>query len=181
MPRTVATLPAAARDAFKEALGPIYEDAEQLLADAGEPVVAVGDVVTYYLVRAGHPPHLAVVDGLTEREAVEAEIEAGVPDADRERRVENPAGELTDALIVAIREALDAEGSTLVRVDGEEDLATLPAVLLAPDGASVVYGQPGAGMVRVDVDAAVRARMRTLCGELDTDERFWDLVGVAGP
>ena len=36
-------------------------------------------------------------------------------------------------------------------VDGEEDLATLPAILYAPLGSAVVYGQPNEGSVLVDV------------------------------
>ncbi|HOP09469.1 MAG TPA: DUF359 domain-containing protein, partial [Candidatus Methanofastidiosa archaeon] len=36
-------------------------------------------------------------------------------------------------------------------IDGEEDLATLPAIFFAPEGAIVVYGQPDEGIVIVNV------------------------------
>jgi uncharacterized protein (UPF0218 family) len=54
-------------------------------------------------------------------------------------------------------------------VDGEEDLATLPAVVAAPDGASVVYGQPDEGMVLVEVTPETRAEMRELLGRFEGD------------
>jgi hypothetical protein len=179
--RTVATLPESARAAFKEPLGPIFHDAVSLLESAGSPLVAVGDVVTYHLVDAGVVPHVAVVDGVTEREPVSEDVQRGVPDADREVTVENPAGALTEALLETLGEAIAAEHTTLVRVEGEEDLAVLPAMLLAPTDASVVYGQPGEGMVRVDVTPERREQVRELCGALEADDRFWELLDVDAP
>jgi uncharacterized protein (UPF0218 family) len=176
VPRAVATLPQDARGAFKEPLGPVYEDAEGLLADAGGPIVAVGDVVTYHLVNAGAPPDVAVVDGKTERTAVTEEVAGGLPDADREVAVESDAATISAELLTALVDAIRADGSTLVRVTGEEDLATLPAVLVAPVGASVVYGQPGEGMVLANVTSERRERVRELCDLLETTEEFWSLL-----
>jgi uncharacterized protein (UPF0218 family) len=75
---------------------------------------------------------------------------------------------LLDALVAG----LDESGTTLIVVNGEEDLATLPAVLAVPDGASVVYGQPDEGMVLVTADNAAKARARQLIEGMDgpTDE-----------
>jgi len=54
-------------------------------------------------------------------------------------------------------------------VDGEEDLATLPALVAAPRGSSVVYGQPGDGMVHVAVIEAQTDEARQLLGRFDGD------------
>ena len=161
-------LPDSLRGAFKEPLGPVYADAEALLADAGEPVVSVGDVVTYHLRTAGYEPAVAVVDARTERRPVDEEIRR-VAAADPDRTVTNEAGTLSRALLAAIREAVDAADPVVVRVDGEEDLATLPAILAVPEGGSVVYGQPGEGMVLVAADAAARERARDLLGRMEGD------------
>ena len=160
MPRVVARLPDDLRDDLKAPLGPVFAAADDLLAAAGEPLVAVGDVVTAHLVRAGRPPDLAVVDERTERAPVADAVAADLPAPDA--TVENPAATLTGGLIAALREGLAADGPRTVLVEGEEDLAALPLVLLLPDGASLVYGQPGEGMVHVVVDDAVRARVRDL-------------------
>ncbi|QSG11212.1 DUF359 family [Halapricum desulfuricans] len=164
----VLELPAALRSELKPPLGPVYTDADRLLDDATEPIVAVGDIVTYHLLGAGHTPAVALVDERTEREAVDREVKTAVvgddgpPAFDVRRSVSNPAGTLTAELLSTLRRAVDAGESTLVVVDGEEDLAALPAILAVPDGASVVYGQPGEGMVLVTTGPEVRDHARSL-------------------
>ena len=163
-------LPADLRSAFKEPLGPVYVDAEPLLADAGDPLVAVGDVVTYHLRVAGRDPDVAVIDGRTEREAVTDEIAAVLDDeAGRRVDVENEPATVSAAMLDALADALAADRPTVIRVTGEEDLATLPALAAAPEGASVVYGQPGEGMVLVGVTPESRAEARALLERMDGD------------
>ena len=161
------SLPPALRAAFKEPLGPVYTDAAALLADAGDPVLAVGDVVTHHLVAADHPPHVAVVDGRTERETAPAAVRESTPAPDA--TVANPAASLSRALLVALRDAVAAEGPTTVAVEGEEDLAALPALYLCPPGGNVVYGQPGEGMVLAGGTDA-RDRARELLSRMDGDD-----------
>jgi hypothetical protein len=174
----VLRLPEALRSEFKEPFGPVYADARALLADAGRPVVAVGDVVTYHLREAGHEPALAVVDGYTERERADEAVREAALDG-RAPEVHNPAATLTAELLSAIRAGIEAPDPTTVVVDGEEDLATLPAVLVAPEGASVVYGQPGEGMVLVGVDAGTRERFDAVFDRLDGDpRRARELLGL---
>ena len=173
----VVSLPEELRAAFKEPLGPLYTDADDLLADAGDPLVAVGDIVTYHLERADRRPDVALIDGRTKRERVDEEVRETV-DARADRlAATNPAGVLTADLLSALTEALDRDGPTTIVVDGEEDLAALPAVLAAPEGATVVYGQPDQGMVAVAVTAETRAEFRDLLERMDGDrERLWALL-----
>ena len=163
------SLPSDLRGAFKEPFGPVYTDAPTLLADAGRPVIAVGDIVTYHLLEAGHRPAVAVVDGRTEREAVDAEIRDALSDPANAREVANRPGTLEEPLLRALADAIDAASPVTIVVDGEEDLATLPAVLVAPIGATVVYGQPGEGMVTVAVTSETKAEMRSLLERMDGD------------
>ncbi|SDF13612.1 hypothetical protein SAMN04488067_10296 [Halorubrum xinjiangense] len=177
------TLPDSLRDAFKEPLGPVTTDAEELLAGVDETrerhgspdetpprLIAVGDVVTYHLREAGRVPDVAFVDGKTEREAVREEIATAL-DAAAERRVavENPAAGLSAALLDALADALAAAEPVTIEVTGEEDLAALPAMLAAPLGSTVVYGQPGEGMVRVAITPETRRRARELFEGLTGD------------
>ena len=167
------SLPSELRDAFKQPFGPVYTDPAALLSDAGRPVIAVGDVVAYHLRAAGHPPAVAVIDGRTEREAVDDEVREALSDPERRRDVENEPGTLGEPLLAALADAVagsvaDPDPITIV-VDGEEDLATLPAVLVAPTGSTVVYGQPGEGMVRVAVTSDTKAEMRSLLERMDGD------------
>ncbi|WP_266078869.1 GTP-dependent dephospho-CoA kinase family protein [Haladaptatus caseinilyticus] len=177
MADTVVSLPRALRSELKEPLGPIFTDAETLLDSAGSPLVAVGDVVTYHLESAGVTPNVALVDGLTKRDTVEPKIRNAVSDDARHVTVTNPAGVLTDALLSALTDAIAAPEATVLVVDGEEDLAALPAVLAVPDGGTVVYGQPDEGMVLVDVTPSVKSHVSDLLARMDGDiDRLFSLV-----
>ncbi|PSQ41226.1 DUF359 domain-containing protein [Halobacteriales archaeon QS_9_68_42] len=170
MAEAVVELPESLRPELKEPLGPVYTDAEVLLGDATEPVIAVGDIVSYHLLSAGYRPAVALVDGKTKREQVEREVLDAIEGFDHQLGVENPPATLTDDLLEALVEALDRPGSVVVTVDGEEDLAALPAALAAPDGAAVVYGQPNEGMVLATVNGPLRARCRELLTAMDGDD-----------
>jgi uncharacterized protein (UPF0218 family) len=174
-------LPDALRSEFKEPFGPVYTEVSDLLDEAGGPLVAVGDVVTAHLLRAGRVPELSVIDGRTKRETVSEETAAALEDLPPGTSVENPAAELSESTLRALVEALDASGPQVLDVDGEEDLVTLPAVVAAPDGASVVYGQPDVGMVLIRVTPETRGTMRELLGrfEGDADAAFAILEGTA--
>jgi hypothetical protein len=170
MPTSMLGLPDAIRSEFKEPFGPVYTDVTDLLEAVDEgPLVAVGDVVTAHLLRAGRAPDVSVVDGRTKREAVSDETAAALEDLPTGTSVTNPPAELSEAMLRALVEALDASGPQVLDVEGEEDLATLPAVVAAPDGASVVYGQPDVGMVLVRVTPETRETMRELLGRFEGD------------
>lgn len=191
-PDPLLTLPESLRDAFKEPLGPVTTDADALLdaADetrersgsaAGRPqLIAVGDVVTYHLREAGRAPDVAFVDGKTEREAVREEIATALGETtERRTAVENPAAALSTALLDALADALAAADPVTIEVAGEEDLAALPAMLAAPLGSTVVYGQPGEGMVRVAVTPETRRRALELFEGLDGDAAVaYEVLGV---
>ena len=174
----VLRLPDSLRGAFKEPMGPVETDAERLVGDVSGPLIAVGDVVAFHFERIGHTPDVAVVDGLTERESVDQEI-AEVLEASSARRIEasNPAATLSESMLRALREATEANEPIAIDVEGEEDLVTLPALVIAPEGASVVYGQPGEGMVHVRVDEETKERVRGLLERMEGNhERLWELL-----
>lgn len=175
----VLDLPESLRAALKDPLGPVETDVTSVLATAGDPLVTVGDIVTYHVLEADRTPNLALVDQRTERSAVDEEVAAAIEGFDRTVEVANPPGTLTDDLLSAIREGLADDATTLVSVDGEEDLAALPVVAAAPQGATVLYGQPGEGMVVVTVDAEATATVRDLLARMDGDhEAAWRALGV---
>lgn len=159
-------LPHHLRDELKDPIGPVYTDPKALLAAAGTPLVSVGDVVTRHLLSVTIP-HLAVVDGQTKRTPLDESIDLSA--FDHQVDVENPAATLSAELLKTLRDALDDDGSTVIVVDGEEDLGTLPAVVAAPTGASVVYGQPNQGMVLATVDDELTREMCDLLTRMNGD------------
>lgn len=183
MTSIVVELPTELRSELKEPLGPIFTDADELLEAASTPIISVGDVVTYHLIEAGHTPAVALVDERTERTSVDDEIArtiATFEGFDRTVQVENPAATLTAELLEALAAAIGETDhvSTLIEVDGEEDLAALPAFVTAPVGSTVVYGQPGEGMVLGTVDDERKERSRDLLSRMDGDTAaLWELLG----
>ncbi|MWG34272.1 GTP-dependent dephospho-CoA kinase family protein [Halomarina oriensis] len=156
------------RAELKDPVGPLYTDPAALLADAGRPLVAVGDVVTTHLLRET-TPDVALVDGLTKRTELPDDERVDTDAFDSVVHVENPAATLSRDLLVALADALASDESTVLLVEGEEDLAAVPAIAVAPDGASVVYGQPDEGMVHVRVDDETRAAMREFLARMEGD------------
>ncbi len=169
-------LPDDLRHELKEPMGPVETDADVLLEAVDGPLIAVGDVVTYHFLQAGRAPDVAVVDERTKRSAVDEEIRETVTESTNLEAV-NPPAELSAEMIETLREAMTSDEPTTILVDGEEDLVALPAIVAAPEGASVVYGQPDEGMVHVKVSDEHRTEMRALLERFEGDtERFWTLL-----
>ncbi|WP_248516071.1 GTP-dependent dephospho-CoA kinase family protein [Salinarchaeum laminariae] len=168
-PDVVLELPEAARGEFKDPFGPVFTDVSALRAEHDGPFVTVGDIVTYHFEEAGHQPALALVDGRTKRETAPDSVRDRLDAFPNQVAVTNPPGVITADLLTTIAAALDRDGPTTLVVDGEEDLATVPVVLAAPLGATVVYGQPDEGMVAVDVTEEHRERFRDLLSVFDGD------------
>ncbi|HVP93932.1 MAG TPA: GTP-dependent dephospho-CoA kinase family protein [Methanoregulaceae archaeon] len=147
-------LPDEKRKYFKAPFGTLYRDISDVLPlIRGSLLYSVGDVVTYRLIEKGIIPDIAVIDGHTMRSPCDRSplIQA------RRFHVKNPAGTLSGELLEGLLEAV-THMPALVCVDGEEDLAVIPLVIMAPMGAIVLYGQPGEGVVLRTVDAGAKEK-----------------------
>jgi uncharacterized protein (UPF0218 family) len=133
---------------------------EFLALVTGAPfTVAVGDRVTETLQETtGRSPDVFVVDGMERRSAREVPRIAHASTV----KAKNPAGRITKAALGAMKRAFAGEKPVMVLIEGEEDLLTIPAVIEAPLGAVVFYGQPLEGVVAVEVDAKSKARAREI-------------------
>lgn len=125
--------------------------------DGSPRTIAVGDVVTITLLQMKFEPDVAVFDYKTQRlEDYKARERIGRMSG-RLVKVTNPPGKITRALWKAVREAVSANDRVKIEVSGEEDLASLAAIALAPDGAHVIYGLPRVGLMIVEVKPETRA------------------------
>ena len=154
------------RDALKQPLGRVVEDASSIPADAA--VVCVGDTAADTLIGAGYTPRMVVYDAMTRREYV------GVSETirsfkAREHKVRNPAGHLKKEVFALFGRLLESGERSRVFVEGEEDLTTLAAIDQAPMGAYVVYGQPDEGLVVVKVDDKIKEKVKGILREMEDD------------
>jgi len=158
LPRDVTLLlPEDMRDELKVPLGPVVQEGEVAAHLPGlGPLCTVGDMTTETLHRSGHPIHLAVVDYQTKREPDARWVEALATVGENTLQVSNGAATITHEMYNGILGAWSSPRSTKMVVRGEEDLASLPAILHAPGGATVIYGIPDTGLCLVQVDEGAR-------------------------
>ncbi len=116
-------------------------------------LVTVGDVVTATALRYKIIPKISIVDFKTKRE----QSLPAIPNKwDRTVKVKNAPGSISVELWNSIESAFRSMGNTLIEVEGEEDLASIPAILMAPDGAIVIYGVPDKGIAVYEVGEHLR-------------------------
>ncbi len=160
-------LPGSKREAFKEPLGIELPESELTSNLEETSYLTVGDVVSLTFRKHGLRPRLSIYDGFTERR--EMTEFATLVEGETKERVVNPAGTITTELVEAIHRGI--EGKTgLIRVEGEEDLAVLPCMVLAPNGTRIVYGMPGRCMMVIVVDDGTRDRAKELLSIMEEME-----------
>jgi len=121
-------------------------------------IIAVGDIVAKNLVSAGIDTKVVIIDGKSRR----TEVGAGRFPGFSPLPLTNPQAHITEAAWERIGAALSSARRTVIEVKGEEDLLSIPAILLVPEGSFVVYGLPGEGMVVVRCDDQVKTHVNSL-------------------
>ena len=124
-----------------------------------EPVmlITIGDEVTKIANLAGLMPDLAIIDFLVGRVQKYSDIKELYYDkfATDVLIVKNSPGnispELINSSLKTIAQIVNDGKKRIIKVMGEEDLAGIPALLLAPLGSVILYGQPNKGVVVVEV------------------------------
>jgi uncharacterized protein (UPF0218 family)/phosphopantetheine adenylyltransferase len=124
-------------------------------------VIAVGDVTSSTLMKEGFTPDVVIVDGITKRGPFEEEFAS-----ERTYRIYNPAAAIYPEAWSVIDTAIRDKLSSLIAVEGEEDLLGFPAVLLAPDDSAVLYGQPDVGIVWIPINIENKKIARDLLEQM---------------
>ncbi len=97
----------------------------------------------------------------------EIEIPEAIKNFDAEKIcIKNPAGCLNLDVFKAIKNALHSGSRYKICIEGEEDLVTLAAIDVAPAGSLILYGQPGLGMVMVNVDQKIKEKVRHILNRM---------------
>ncbi|MBS64749.1 MAG: hypothetical protein CMA93_00215 [Euryarchaeota archaeon] len=143
-----------------------------LTQEARGPLIAVGDVTVRTLQDIGRPADIGIIDGRTKRQVWEGSegIDSSLYDAVLE--CSSPAGMLTPSFLSSCKKAISSwrEGhkSSLIIVDGEEDLAPLFLHPLSPIDSVILYGQPGKGVVIRWCGEDAKQRCRRLLSGFET-------------
>ena len=140
-------------DEFKKPLGVLYPDFEDAIPMIKEAsfLISVGDQTIKNLLDNDLYPNLGIIDNRIQRKDHNHDIIR----TENILKADNPAGTITEDLWetieLAISSILEDEDTRIIEVKGEEDLAVLPCLLIAPEDAVILYGQPNEGLVFVNV------------------------------
>ena len=153
------------RARIKAPFGKLVRKGLQKLLLGKTVVVCVGDITTLRLASLGITPRAIIIDYKYMRKPVTASQrrKLGAILAGRKiYKVKNAAGTVSARAYSATRRAVQARRLSAVVVEGEEDLLAIPAVMFAPPGCVVVYGQPRKGVVAISVGAKSRRRAKNM-------------------
>lgn len=145
-------LPEEHRNELKIPLGKVLTKVEE--AENKGFIITVGDIVTSNFIKMETIPDISVFDGKSERQTItDKQILDFLPKEYQE--FENKPGNI-NAIVVkkifgAIQSLVNDKKQTAIKIIGEEDLLTLPLILLSPLCSTVFYGQPNIGAVAVFV------------------------------
>lgn len=176
-------LPETLRASLQKPMGKLFKGNENDLRIAVLPakgvievhkppmIITVGDVVTKSFNEGRMPITLAIVDFRIKRqETIKNLSELGFTREEPDVIVENPPGRITWALSKAVERTIQQCNNRnnfnhepfIIRVLGEEDLAVLPAIIYAPEGTFIFYGQPNEGIVMVEVNENIKIQAHQL-------------------
>lgn len=137
---------------LKKPLGKLYPDFEDAIEEikSSEFLISVGDATFNNLTKYELYPDIGIIDNLIQRKNHNHEVIK----AENILKAKNPAGTITDDLWETIGQAMELSGDGnchVIEVEGEEDLAVLPCILMASDETTILYGQPNEGLVLLKV------------------------------
>lgn len=167
-------LPDHLREALAKPLGKLMRKRVDVsrLQEGMRMLVTVGDATAESLISMDLIPDVQVVDARERR----LERESVAPAHTSEIRIKNPAGKISEDALKAVRRAFKLKKPVRIIVEGEEDLLALPFLATYPIATRVLYGQPGEGMVLVEVGEEKRKLALSILREMKVPKRLLNLL-----
>ncbi len=171
-------LPENLRTELRKNFGILYEGnstetSKRIIRDIESPtrLITVGDITTFNLLKEGVVPSVSLIDNKTKRGPVSEDVVRGTSHPRFNTVIiENPPGTITEEMIDVLSKAIQSEVPTRIIVNGEEDLAALPAIVLAPISSVVIYGFPEKGAVIVKVTDSKKKEIQHILDRMKCTE-----------
>jgi hypothetical protein len=164
------TLPHSLRETLKQPLGFLFDETKllQYIKESKTTIVSVGDLVTHTLLTHDITPLFCIVDDHTRRHDLHKSKVALIHTYGTQTiTVKNPAGVITEELWKVIKNLYEThQSNVLVLVKGEEDLAALPAIYLAPSDVTIIYGMPDKGVVVVPATEHHKRKVKKIIAQM---------------
>ena len=165
------TLPTSLRKTLKKPIG-MLADEQTLLEEITQytHVISVGDQVTYTLLTHQIIPWFCVIDYQIKRNQDSQKIKNTLQSyGDSDITVSNPPGTITHELWDQVKntyQTLPPTKTLRIEVNGEEDLAALPAILFAPENVTIIYGMPDKGVVIVPSTDEHKTKVKEIIAQM---------------
>jgi pantetheine-phosphate adenylyltransferase len=170
------------RQEFQKPFGELFKNIEDSFKNRNYLVITVGDITTKNFNERSFCQDISVIDFKVAREKKFSKLsELGFTEKEYIYKVNNPAGYITSNLFKKLAEIIKSgmRSKVILQVDGEEDLAVLPLILLSPLNTVIYYGQPPlhppladfegqAGIVRIVVSEESKNKAYSLISKLKT-------------
>ena len=163
-------LPKNLRDLLREPIGLLVDEKKlvEILKDE-KYIVSVGDQVTYTLLKYDIKPFMGIVDYKTRRGSCSDDVKKLIKSFGRKTFVvRNPSGCISDDLWSVIKYAFEdlKSGDILIEVEGEEDLASLAVIYMAPSVVTIIYGLPDRGVLVVKPTSEIKQKIKKVLDEM---------------
>lgn len=136
----------------------LTEFQQMIRAEKPPMIISVGDALSMMLVKNSIFPKVIIIDNKTMRGPATPFIAEDYEMV----RLRNDQGTISEDAWTVIATAVKSKNKVKIVVEGEEDLLTLVAILKAPKGTVVVYGQPLEGMVVVEISSRKKAEIKKI-------------------
>jgi len=154
-------LPQSLRPVLKKPFGKIIRGEVSIKSKFN--IATVGDVTTQKFNKLYGNQKISIIDFSVGRRRIFSDIkQLKFKNKQALVRVSNPPGMITSKLFIEIRKSLVPNCKKIILIQGEEDLAVLPLIILAPLNFLIYYGQPGKGLVRVVVNESTKKKAYSL-------------------
>ena len=163
-------LPDNLRDFLKEPIGQLVDENKLIELISNEKfIVSVGDQVTYTLLKHEIEPVFCIVDYKTRRGECPDEIKELIKSfGNKVFVINNPAGCISDELWNIIKFAFEniKLGKIRIEVKGEEDLASLAVIHMAPSDVTIIYGLPNKGVLVVKPTDKIKRKVKEVLDKM---------------
>ncbi|MFW9905672.1 MAG: GTP-dependent dephospho-CoA kinase family protein [Candidatus Thorarchaeota archaeon] len=141
--------------------------------------VSIGDYCTKTLFDVHFLPDIVIYDGKTLREEkinLKLDSYQNLKAFNPPEWISDKAWKILESTIKQIQSYTPNKCRVAVRIDGEEDLLVIPAIILLPLGSMVIYGQPpittDEGIVCAFITPSLKNLAKDLLNKFETHEEF---------
>lgn len=156
------------RKEFTRPYGLLFVNNKKLLnyLNSYKTIISVGDYVTQLLVKSDLIPDIAIIDMKTKRNQL---VELNINKFSKIIKIKNEPGVIRYSTLLILKELIANSSSNkniAILVDGEEDVLVLPISLYAESDTAIIYGQPNAGSVIMEINKYNKWRAYDLFSKL---------------